>query len=155
MLKPFKLALIAAALFAGTANAADCVQTENGPLRTASGDCVRTGSWRAGAITTQVFFAFDRFELDEEARKGLDALAERLGEDRIGRVLTVGHADAVGSEAYNERLSERRAEAVRDYLLSKGWPVQVFSVEAKGEQGPNPERRVDVDVLAAQVPSVD
>jgi OOP family OmpA-OmpF porin len=148
-------------------------------LRTTSGDCVRTGSWSATSdecdakpqavssapqavslmpqptkhtAATKVFFAFDRAEIDDDARKELDALAEKLRENGIDQVIAVGHADPVGTEAYNQRLSERRAEAVRDYLLAKGWPVKVFTVEGQGEQGTNPERRVDIDVVAVERP---
>ena len=69
-----------------------------------------------------VSFAFDSAELSTDARITLDELAKALRGPRLGekRFVLAGHTDAVGSAEYNQSLSERRANAVRDYLVTSG-----------------------------------
>ncbi len=186
----FKLSLIAAALVAaGAANASDYVTAGGAPLRTASGECVRTGSWTPGSpdcdakpvaaaavepqretATVRVFFAFDQAELDQDGRRALDALVEKLRNAGVDRVVAIGYSDALGPNKYNQRLSELRVKAVRDYLLEKGMPLQAFTIEAKGKSDSEtmgacegisdrkdaaklitclgPDRRVEIEVIA-------
>ena len=72
-------------------------------------------------------FEFDSAELTPFARKQLDAFGEALTSNELSpyTILVEGHTDALGSEDYNERLSERRARAVSEYL------VQNYNVEAR------------------------
>ncbi|MCC5966873.1 MAG: OmpA family protein [Natronohydrobacter sp.] len=74
----------------------------------------------AHAMDFNVVFAFDSAELTPQARAELRALGRALEspELRPYRYLIAGHTDAVGDPAYNQRLSERRAAAVRDYLIT-------------------------------------
>lgn len=74
----------------------------------------------AYAMDFNVFFAFDSAELTPQARAELRALGHALGspELRPYRYLIAGHTDAVGDPAYNQLLSERRAAAVREYLIT-------------------------------------
>jgi OmpA-OmpF porin, OOP family len=80
-----------------------------------------------------IHFAFDSADLTPEARAVLDQLAVALGSDALAgsRFLIEGHTDAVGSEAYNQELSEQRAEAVRRYLA--GRQVEPSRLESAGE----------------------
>jgi outer membrane protein OmpA-like peptidoglycan-associated protein len=167
-----KPSLIAAALVAvGAVQAADYVTAGGAPLRTASGECVRTGYWSEASAECErvrVFFAFDRAVLDENARQVLGILAEKLRDGRVERVVAVGYADAIGADRYNERLSEMRAKAVRDFLLEKGAPLEALALHAKGRRHPQtlgdcerligkesaqriaclaPDRRVEIDVI--------
>lgn len=75
-----------------------------------------TGDRTTITYAADVLFAFDRSDLNAEARRRIDALADEL--DALGpRTVTIeGHTDDEGSPAYNQRLSERRAEAVRARL---------------------------------------
>ena len=75
-----------------------------------------------GAFDRTVNFAFDSAELAADARKELDAVAESLNRPNVARLDIVinGHTDAVGSPEYNQKLSERRAQAVRQYLITQG-----------------------------------
>jgi outer membrane protein OmpA-like peptidoglycan-associated protein len=79
---------------------------------------------------SDVFFDFDRADLNSDARRAIDALAEELAELGPRTVTIHGHTDNVGEPGYNQRLSERRAEAVRAHLA-----VQLddgFRLEATG-----------------------
>lgn len=120
-------------------------------------------------LDEKAFFDFDRSRLKPEAREKLDALtAESAGAERVEEVHIVGHADRIGSDAYNDALSMRRAAAVRDYLLQSGLPPQAVTLEARGEREPvepcegirgpavirclAPNRRVEISVHLQRTP---
>jgi len=75
-------------------------------------------------------------------------------------IIAVGHADSVGSDAYNQKLSVRRAEAVKAYLISKGIERNRIYTEGKGEKQPVADnrtaegraknRRVEVEVVGTR-----
>ncbi|MDR3425535.1 MAG: OmpA family protein [Alphaproteobacteria bacterium] len=68
------------------------------------------------------YFAFDHFDLSPEATARLDTLSEALKADRtVKEARIVGYADRIGTVSYNQRLSQKRAEIVRDYLIAKGY----------------------------------
>ena len=70
------------------------------------------------ALSLPVRFAFDSAEVAASARPQLDALAEGIKLLPPGTAVVVeGHTDSVGSEEYNQRLSQRRAHAVKEYLV--------------------------------------
>ena len=75
----------------------------------------------SGSFDRTVNFAFDSAELTADARKELDAVAESLSRPNIAKfdIVINGHTDAVGSAEYNQKLSERRAQAVRQYLITQ------------------------------------
>jgi OOP family OmpA-OmpF porin len=52
------------------------------------------------------------------------------------KISVVGHADKIGSDGYNQKLSEKRANAVKAYLISKGAPADLIAVSGKGEKDP-------------------
>jgi OmpA-OmpF porin, OOP family len=84
----------------------------------------------------RVNFAFDSAELDAASKRALDAIVDTVkahGEVTLG---VVGHTDSVGPEAYNQRLSERRAQAVRDYLVAAGVDGDKLVASGKGEASP-------------------
>jgi outer membrane protein OmpA-like peptidoglycan-associated protein len=74
-----------------------------------------------GSFDRTVNFAFDSAELNAEARKELDQVAEALRRSNTAtlEIVISGHTDAVGNAEYNQKLSERRAEAARQYLISQ------------------------------------
>lgn len=105
-------------------------------------------------------FEFDRAELSDKARAELDAwLSQPIPKGKALRV--TGHADRLGPAAYNKKLSGRRAETVKKYLVGKGVENQDIHVVAKGESEPvkhckggatkatiaclAPNRRVEID----------
>jgi OOP family OmpA-OmpF porin len=91
----------------------------------------------------EVLFEFERDELGGEGRKLLDELARKLIAGEIEKLTATAHADRIGRAAYNEDLAERRAEAVRDYLLDKGVDEKLLRVESKGARLPVTNGRCD------------
>jgi len=83
-----------------------------------------------------VHFAHDRAVLTPAAKLVLKAAATRLKARRGVRVEVAGHTDARGSDAYNRRLSRRRAEAVMAYFVARGVPESALSAEGYGESAP-------------------
>jgi peptidoglycan-associated lipoprotein len=92
----------------------------------------------AGAISQlqTVYFDFDRYDLKPEARQILDSNAEFLAANPAIRVLIEGHCDERGTTEYNLHLGQRRADAVREYLVSKGVPAERLETISYGEERP-------------------
>ena len=83
-----------------------------------------------------VNFQFDEAELTPPARETLDQLAASLQSHQNVSVLVEGHTDAFGSDDYNRKLGEKRAEAVREYLVGKGLKPGQIQVVSRGESDP-------------------
>jgi OOP family OmpA-OmpF porin len=83
-----------------------------------------------------VYFDFDKATLKPEAMSVLNQAAALLDKHERVVVEVAGHTDSVGSEAYNQGLSMRRADAVRDYLVSKGVKASRLSAKGYGESQP-------------------
>jgi outer membrane protein OmpA-like peptidoglycan-associated protein len=81
-------------------------------------------------------FEFDKAELRPEDRELLSRIAGILMTSQDYTVSVNGHTDDVGSDAYNQKLSERRAQAVQDYLVKAGMPADILSVEGHGKSLP-------------------
>lgn len=117
------------------------------------------------SFSADALFAFDKSVLKPEGKTMLDSLVRQLEGATYDVITVTGHADRFGSNAYNQKLSERRANAVKEYLVSKDIPASRITAEGKGETQPvtksgdcqgaksakviaclQPDRRVDVDV---------
>ena len=106
------------------------------------------------------FFDFDKSVLKPEGRAKLDDLVSKIKGINLEVIIAVGHTDSVGSDAYNQRLSVRRAEAVKAYLVSKGIERNRIYTEGKGEKQPVADnrsaegraknRRVEVEVVGTR-----
>jgi outer membrane protein OmpA-like peptidoglycan-associated protein len=83
-----------------------------------------------------VNFDFDKADIRRDARPILDEAVATLGQERAIAVVAEGHTDSSGSDQYNEKLSLRRAAAVRDYLISGGIESRRISVQGFGESQP-------------------
>ncbi|WP_017591307.1 OmpA family protein [Nocardiopsis potens] len=108
------------------------------------------GSSTTVTISADVLFAFDEAELTEAARGTVADLAGRL-EGVSGTVQVVGHSDGIGEDSYNQELSERRAEAVKEAIeeeLGAGAP----EIEAEGRGSDEPLAE-ETDSEGADVPS--
>jgi len=81
-----------------------------------------------------VFFDFDRHNINPGAASVLDAVAGEVRRRNVNTIEIVGHTDSSGSSAYNERLSKRRANAVKDALAARGVAVNVMTVDSRGER---------------------
>src|SRR3989454_11907311 len=113
-----------------------------------------------------VNFDFDRYVIRPDARSNLDDLVGKLRDVNLEVVIAVGHADRIGSDAYNMKLSVRRADSVKAYLVSKGTGTTGIYTEGKGERQPvkeckgdkktkeliaclEPNRRVDTEAVGS------
>ena len=90
-----------------------------------------------------VNFDFDRYVIRPDARSKLDDLVGKLRDVNLEVVIAVGHADRIGSDAYNMKLSVRRADSVKAYLVSKGVAASRIYTEGKGERQPVKECKGD------------
>lgn len=109
----------------------------------------------------QVNFAFESAELGSDGRKLLDELARQLLAADLEKLTATAHADRIGTVAYNEDLAERRAEAIRDYLLEKGVPEEAVQIQSKGAhqpvtngrcEGMGPESKQNAKLIACLSP---
>jgi OOP family OmpA-OmpF porin len=123
-------------------------------------------------FSADALFAFDKSVLKPEGKAALDDFARQLSGAQYDTILVTGHTDRFGTNAYNQKLSERRANAVKNYLVSKNVPANRITAEGKGETQPvtspgdckgaksvkviaclQPDRRVHVVVTGAKVPA--
>ena len=108
-------------------------------------------------LSADVLFDFDKTEIKPEGTKKLDELLANLKSTPFELVIVTGHTDAIGTDAYNDRLSLARAESVRGYLVSKGLESNRIQAAGKGEsqpvadndtdEGRSRNRRVEIEVV--------
>jgi OOP family OmpA-OmpF porin len=111
-------------------------------------------------FAADAFFDFDKSVLKPEGRAKLDDLVQKIRGINLEVIIAVGHTDSIGTDAYNQRLSVRRAEAVKAYLVSKGIERNRVYTEGKGEKQPVADnrtkegraknRRVEIEVVGTQ-----
>lgn len=88
-------------------------------------------------VSAEKLFGFDKANLKAEGKAALDEAAAKIkASPEIKAVIVTGHTDRIGSDAYNQKLSERRAKQVADYLVSQGVDSSIISAEGKGETQP-------------------
>ncbi len=87
-------------------------------------------------VLRSVHFDFDKSNIRKDAAPVLDEAAATLKAEGGVLVIVEGHTDSKGSDSYNEKLSERRASAVRDYLVKRGLPADRIKTEGFGESKP-------------------
>ncbi|MBZ4209745.1 MAG: OmpA family protein [Rhodoferax sp.] len=106
------------------------------------------------------FFDFDKAVLKAEGKAKLDDLVGKVKGINLEVIIAVGHTDAVGADAYNQKLSVQRAEAVKAYLVTKGIEKNRVYTEGKGEKQPVADnktkegqaknRRVEIEVVGTR-----
>lgn len=111
-------------------------------------------------FNADTFFDFDKFNLKPEGRQLLDQVAQQIQTINLETVIAVGYTDSIGSDAYNLGLSERRANAVKAYLVSKGVPADRIYTEGKGKADPiasnataagrAKNRRVEIEIVGSR-----
>ena len=112
------------------------------------------------SFSADAFFDFDKAVLKPEGKAKLDDLSSKLGSINLEVIIAVGHTDSVGTDAYNQKLSVRRAEAVKAYLQGKGIEANRIYTEGKGEKQPVADnktaagraqnRRVEIEVVGTR-----
>ena len=88
------------------------------------------------SFSADALFGFNKAVLSPEGRAALDDFARQLNGAQYEAIFVTGHTDRLGTEKYNQKLSERRAYAVRDYLVRKGVPANRINAAGKGETQP-------------------
>lgn len=112
------------------------------------------------SFSADAFFDFDKAVLKPEGKAKLEDLVSKLKGTDIEVIVATGHTDSVGSDAYNKKLSQRRAKAVKAFLVSKGIQDARVFIEGKGEaqpigdnksrEGRAKNRRVEVEVVGTR-----
>jgi OmpA-OmpF porin, OOP family len=112
------------------------------------------------SYSADAFFDFDKAVLKPGGQAALDDLVSRLKDINLEVIIAVGHTDSVGTDAYNQKLSVRRAEAVKSYLQGKGVESSRIYTEGKGESQPVADnktaegraknRRVEIEVVGTR-----
>jgi OOP family OmpA-OmpF porin len=117
-------------------------------------------------VAADALFDFNKSTLRPEGKAKIDEVAAKADSLVLEVVIAVGHADRIGSASYNQKLSEKRAAAVKDYMVSKGIPANRIYTEGKGSKQPvtkpgeckgpksqkviaclQPDRRVDIEII--------
>jgi OOP family OmpA-OmpF porin len=111
--------------------------------------------------------------LKDSGKQKLDELVARIKDAKVEGITAIGHADRIASDKYNQKLSEQRADSVKEYLAQKGVPTSNIKAEGKGESEPvtgdscknmgpesgknrklvaclQPDRRVDIEVAGTR-----
>ncbi|HEY8069387.1 MAG TPA: OmpA family protein [Burkholderiales bacterium] len=111
-------------------------------------------------LAADVLFDFDKAVIKPAGKERLDDLAAKVKAINLEVVIAIGHTDSIGSDAYNQKLSVRRAESVKAYLVSKGVEPNRIYTEGKGEKQPvasnktkdgrQKNRRVEIEVIGTR-----
>jgi OOP family OmpA-OmpF porin len=124
-------------------------------------------------LAADALFDFNKAVLRPEGQTSLDNIAAQASQLNLEVIVAVGHTDRIGKDAYNQRLSERRAAAVKQYLISRGIADNLIYTEGKGKTQPvtgdacanlgrengrnkklveclQPDRRVDIEVIGTK-----
>jgi OmpA-OmpF porin, OOP family len=180
------LANVAFAHEAGSPNDGYVGDSQKHYITHSTGDCVRTGAWKPAdqtvdcglvpvakkappppppppgyetfTLAAEALFGHDKSVLKQAGKDAIHALDEKIKSKgaTVVDIDVIGHTDSDGSEEYNQALSIRRAESVRNHMVSEGIDASIIDVSGKGELSPVADnrtregralnRRVDVHV---------
>ena len=108
-------------------------------------------------LQADTLYDFDKSTLKPEGKATLDKIAADLSKIKLEVIIAVGNTDGIGTDAYNMALGQRRAQSVKDYLVSKGVDQSRIYTESKGKSNPvasnataegrAKNRRTDIEVV--------
>jgi OOP family OmpA-OmpF porin len=111
-------------------------------------------------FATDALFDFDKYVLKPESQAKLTDLVDKTKAVNLEVIIAVGHTDSVGTEDYNQKLSVRRSDAIKNFLVGKGIEKNRIYTEGKGEKQPVADnktsegraknRRVEVEVVGTR-----
>ncbi|MGI9526785.1 MAG: OmpA family protein [Weeksellaceae bacterium] len=151
------------------------VEPAGSEMNYSGGNLSATGSGLTGTISSlnniitmdaDVLFDYDKANLKAEAEPSLQEVADVLRERKASVIAIIGHTDSHGSDDYNDKLSVKRADSVKQWFLENGLDIEI-QTEGRGSKEPvaknenpdgsdNPEgraqnRRVVIKILKAEV----
>jgi len=165
------LANVAVAHEAGTVTEGYVGDSQKHYITHSTGDCVRTGSWKKEdqtvdcglvpvakappppppapptyekfTLAAEALFDHDKSTVKQAGKDALHALDEKIKSKgaTVVDIDVIGHTDSDGSEEYNQALSIRRANAVKDFMVSEGIDASIIDVSGKGELSPIADNR--------------
>ena len=110
---------------------------------------------QAITIQAEALFDFDKSVLKPAGKKSIDDAVAKMKDVDVEVVIATGHTDYIGTDAYNQKLSERRAKSVKEYMVAKGIPAAKITTLGKGKtqpvatnktkEGRAKNRRVDIE----------
>ena len=151
----------------------EIVAARDKPAAAAAVETVMVKELKPVTLAADALFAFDSADLTAEGRSRLDQVVGSLTAKQLEnkQIEITGYTDRIGPESYNQTLSERRAQAVRDYLVSKGLPSDAISTQGlgaakpvvgcEGERGAQlidclaPNRRTEIEFSAMEIIEVE
>ncbi|MDG2534644.1 peptidoglycan-associated lipoprotein Pal [Sphingomonas sp. HITSZ_GF] len=115
--------------------------SETGPVTTGEGDSDTVAApineqFRREVASDTIHFAFDQYDIDPEARAILDSQAQWLSSHPNTRITIEGHCDERGTREYNLGLGDRRANAAKNYLASRGISPTRITTISYGKERP-------------------
>ena len=165
------LANVAVAHEAGTVNSGYVGDSQKHYITHSTGDCVRTGHWKKEdqtvdcglvpvakkapppppaaptyekfTLAAEALFDHDKSTVKQAGKDALHALDNKIKSKgaTVVDIDVIGHTDSDGSEEYNQALSIRRANAVKDFMVSEGIDASIIDVSGKGELSPIADNR--------------
>lgn len=121
-------------------------------------EVIKAGEGLIVKFDSGILFDFNKTDLKDNARVNLQNLAGTMKNNPETNILIVGHTDNVGSDSYNEGLSQRRAREVKQFIASQGIPNSRLNIEGRGESEPiasndtetgrSQNRRVEIVIVA-------
>lgn len=118
---------------------------------------------RKVTLEADTYFDFGKSTLKPAGKSRIDAEVAKLNGKTLNGAVAIGHTDSIGTDAYNQKLSEQRAKAVKDYMVSKGVPADKITIKGMGEKQPiasnktkggrAKNRRVEIDFTTTETVS--
>lgn len=181
------LLAVTTAAFAQTGPQGYLTDSNGQVVRSGTGLCWHTGYWTPAnavegcdpvakaapvsakvSLSAETLFDFDKATLKPEGKAALNQIVAQAKTLKLEMVVAVGYTDRIGNDAYNVKLSQRRAQAVQDYIVQQGIPTPNVYAEGKGKANPvtgdtcqgavtnkliaclAPDRRVIIEVIGTK-----